>query len=127
MDDLKIELRSLRAARRASDSGRGNIAGGRLLCGFRRYPPRSAGGITREAGGKGHRCEAIDFDVTRKSPLRRMVEKAKALHGRIDILVNCAGVPFNVVPFIHTSSQEWNRIINVNLYGTFLCCREVGR
>lgn len=75
---------------------------------------------------KGIRCEAIEFDVTKEDSVKAMVEKAKNLRGRIDILVNCAGVPFNVVPFIHTSSQEWNRIINVNLYGTFLCCREVG-
>jgi NAD(P)-dependent dehydrogenase (short-subunit alcohol dehydrogenase family) len=75
---------------------------------------------------KGYRCEAIQFDATQEDSVRAMVEKAKGLQGRIDILVNCAGVPFNVVPFIHTSSQEWNRIMNVNLYGTFLCCREVG-
>jgi NAD(P)-dependent dehydrogenase (short-subunit alcohol dehydrogenase family) len=75
---------------------------------------------------KGHHCEAIEFDVTQEESVKALVEKVKASHGRIDILVNCAGVPFNVVPFIHTSSKEWHRIINVNLYGTFLCCREVG-
>lgn len=75
---------------------------------------------------KGHRCEAIEVDVTQEESVKALVEKVKARHGRIDILVNCAGVPFNVVPFIRTSSKEWNRIINVNLYGTFLCCREVG-
>ncbi len=75
---------------------------------------------------KGIVCEAIEFDVTQEESVKALVEKVKAGHGRIDILVNCAGVPFNVVPFLHTSTKEWNRIINVNLYGTFLCCREVG-
>ena len=36
------------------------------------------------------------------------------------------GVPPNVVPLIHLSTAEWTRVLNVNLYGVFFCCREVG-
>jgi len=75
---------------------------------------------------KGQRCEAIELDVTQEASVKSLVEQVKTRYGRIDILVNCAGVPFNVVPFIHLSTQEWHRVINVNLFGTFLCCREVG-
>lgn len=75
---------------------------------------------------KGQRCEAVELDVSKEESVRAMAEEVKSRHGRIDILVNCAGVAFNVVPFIHTSTQEWNRIINVNLFGVFLSCREVG-
>lgn len=75
---------------------------------------------------KGHRCEAVEVDVTKEDSVRSLIAQVKRGHGRIDIMINCAGVPFNVVPFIHTSTEEWNRVINVNLFGMFLCCREVG-
>ena len=75
---------------------------------------------------KGHRCEAIEVDVTEEASVKSLIGQVKTVHGRIDIMVNCAGVPFNVVPFIHTSTQEWHRVIDVNLFGMFLCCREVG-
>jgi NAD(P)-dependent dehydrogenase (short-subunit alcohol dehydrogenase family) len=74
----------------------------------------------------GHRCEAVEVDVTNEDSVHSMVEKVKTKHSRIDILVNCAGAPPNVVPLIHLSTAEWNRVLNVNLYGVFFCCREVG-
>ena len=75
---------------------------------------------------RGHRCETLEVDVTKEDSVHSMVEKVKSKHSRIDILVNCAGVPPNVVPFIHLSTAEWNRVLSVNLHGVFFCCREVG-
>ncbi len=75
---------------------------------------------------KGHRVEAIEVDVTQEESVKSLIAQVKNGHGRIDIMVNCAGVPFNVVPFIHTPTKEWHRVIDVNLFGMFLCCREVG-
>ena len=75
---------------------------------------------------RGHRCETIEVDVTKEDSVRRMVDQVKAKHGRIDIFVNCAGAPPNVVPLIHLSTAEWNRVLNINLFGVFFCCREVG-
>ena len=52
------------------------------------------------------------------------VEEARAQLGRLDVVVNVAGV----LSFSHThelSLDEWNRLISVNLTGTFLVCREV--
>ena len=75
---------------------------------------------------RGYSCHTVDVDVTKEESVRAMVEQIKANYGRIDILVNCAGVPPNVVPLIHLSAMEWNRVLDVNLFGVFLCCREVG-
>jgi NAD(P)-dependent dehydrogenase (short-subunit alcohol dehydrogenase family) len=75
---------------------------------------------------RGHRCEAMEVDVTRENSVRGMAEQVKTQHGNIDILVNSAGVPPNIVPLIHLSTAEWNRVLDVNLFGVFLCCREVG-
>jgi NAD(P)-dependent dehydrogenase (short-subunit alcohol dehydrogenase family) len=75
---------------------------------------------------KGHRCAAIEVDVTQEASVKSLIAQVKASHGRIDIMVNSAGVPFNVMPFTHTTTKEWHRVIDVNLFGMFLCCREVG-
>ncbi len=50
---------------------------------------------------------------------------AAARHGRIDILVNCAGIAGAVAPVVEADPAEWRRVIEVNLTGTFLCCRAV--
>jgi NAD(P)-dependent dehydrogenase (short-subunit alcohol dehydrogenase family) len=74
----------------------------------------------------GYRCEAQKVDVTREDSVHGMVQSILKQHGRIDILVNCSGVAPNVVSTIQLSLAEWNRVLNVNLSGLFLCCREVG-
>lgn len=46
-------------------------------------------------------------------------------HGRVDILVNCAGIAGDIAPVAEADPTEWRRVIEVNLTGTFLCCRAV--
>lgn len=46
-------------------------------------------------------------------------------HGRVDVLVNCAGIAGDIAPVAETDPAEWRRVIEVNLTGTFLCCRAV--
>jgi NAD(P)-dependent dehydrogenase (short-subunit alcohol dehydrogenase family) len=75
---------------------------------------------------RGHRCEAIELDVTNEDSVRNVVREVTAKHGRIDIFVNCAGAPPNLAPVIHLAAAEWDRVLDVNLRGVFLCCREVG-
>lgn len=75
--------------------------------------------------GLGRSCEELQVDVTQEESVRSMVRSVKARHGRIDILVCSAGVAANVVPSVRLSTQEWDRVLNVNLLGVFLCCREV--
>lgn len=75
---------------------------------------------------RGCQCDEIHLDVTKDESVQNMVRQVKAKHGRIDILVNSAGVPPNVAPSIRLSTSEWNRVLSVNLFGVFVCCREVG-
>jgi len=75
---------------------------------------------------RGYLCHTVDVDVTKEQSVRNLVQQVKTEHGRIDIFVNCAGAPPNVVPLIHLTTAEWTRVLEVNLMGVFFCCREVG-
>lgn len=74
----------------------------------------------------GYRCRFRQVDVTQENSVKDLIREVYAENGRIDILVNSSGVAPNVVPTIRLTSEEWHRVMNVNLYGTFICCREAG-
>lgn len=63
-------------------------------------------------------------DVTSENDIKRMVETTIERFGRIDVLITAAGI-IDVVPVVDMELSTWNRILNVNLTGTFLTCREV--
>lgn len=71
-------------------------------------------------------CIAIPTNVSKKNEVVRMVDKALEHFGRVDILVNCAGINIRK-PSLQFEESEWNEIMDINLKGTFLCCQEVGR
>jgi NAD(P)-dependent dehydrogenase (short-subunit alcohol dehydrogenase family) len=80
--------------------------------------------LSVDAAGLGGPVTVLAGDVSSEDGVRRTVETAVAELGRLDVVVNVAGV----LSFSHThelSLDEWNRLISVNLTGTFLMCREV--
>ncbi len=81
---------------------------------------RTAGEI--DAGGS--RALAIGADVSDEASAREMAESAGATFGRIDALVNNAGI-YPLRPFEEIDLEEWNRVLAVNLTGSFLCARAV--
>ncbi len=68
--------------------------------------------------------EYVALDVTSAADVRQCVEGVVARHGRLDILVNVAGV-VSVGNAQSLTEQEWDRVIDINLKGTFLCCQAV--
>ena len=72
-----------------------------------------------------HGCSsiAIEADVSLEQDCIRLIEEAAAHFGRIDVLVNNAGVQ-KAIPFAETRLEEWYGTINVNLTGPFVCSRE---
>jgi len=67
---------------------------------------------------------AISCDITKSSDVRKMVDHVQKGSGRIDILVNNAGIIRRGT--IETVTEEdWDRVIEVNLKGTFNCCKAV--
>ena len=75
----------------------------------------------KDAGG-----EAIftPVDVSDSAQVTRMVEVALQAYGRIDILFNGAGILYYGT-VLETDEQSWNRVLSINLTGTYLCCRAV--
>lgn len=66
-------------------------------------------------------------DVTDESAVRELVERVAELYGRIDGLINAAGVFAAGKPFYELTSDEWNRVISVNMTGTFLMSKYVSK
>jgi NAD(P)-dependent dehydrogenase (short-subunit alcohol dehydrogenase family) len=82
----------------------------------------TAASITH-AGGN---ALAIAGDVAQEEDVQKLFQSVRATYGRVDILVNCAGM-VAVRPFVEMDVATWDAVISVNLRGTFLCCREAFR
>lgn len=87
---------------------------------------RAAAETARTIEASGRRAMPLRVDVTRKDEVEMMVARACDEFGRIDILVNNAGVE-TIAPLFDVSEEAWDRILAVNLKGTFLCCQAVAR
>ncbi|MBV9228605.1 MAG: SDR family NAD(P)-dependent oxidoreductase, partial [Chloroflexi bacterium] len=74
--------------------------------------------ITRNGG----HALTIVGDVSREEDVQTLFQKVRDTYGRVDILVNCAGI-VAVRPFVEMDTATWDRVVGVNLRGTFLCCR----
>lgn len=64
----------------------------------------------------------VECDVSVESDVRRLFAQAIETYGRIDILVNNAGVNF-VKPFEDVEPEDWDRVVNTDMRGTYLCSR----
>ncbi len=82
--------------------------------------------VASEIAGQGYPFLAIVGDVSREEDVRALFQKTMQTFGRVDILVNCAGV-VAVRPFVEMDATTWDQVLGVNLRGTFLCCREAFR
>jgi NAD(P)-dependent dehydrogenase (short-subunit alcohol dehydrogenase family) len=76
-----------------------------------------------ELSGAGHRVFAITVDVAEEGSICAMVERTIERCGRLDVLVNNAGI-YPVSPIAEMTVEEWDRVMAVNLRGAMLCIRE---
>ncbi|MGB6065726.1 MAG: 3-oxoacyl-ACP reductase family protein [Desulfomonilaceae bacterium] len=76
----------------------------------------------------GSRCLPMQIDVSDETAVKEMVERAATEFGKVDILVNNAGITqTGFTPTEESPVEEWDKVIQVNLRGTFLCCKYAGR
>lgn len=78
----------------------------------------------RELRENGHEAVAVEMDVAIKSDAQRLAETALEHFGTIDILTNIAGV-YPAALVVDTTEEEWGRVLDVNITGTFNCCQAV--
>lgn len=75
-----------------------------------------------------YRTEAIalPLDVTDVPGIQQMVQQAVAYFGRLDIMVNNAGI--NIArPALEVTEEDWDRVLDVDLRGVFFCAQAAGR
>jgi len=81
------------------------------------------GAVAADIASLGVKSLAVEVDVTDPESVGQMIERVKAVFGRLDILVNNAGTAMEPAPLVHTDLEGWRRTIEINLTGTMLCCR----
>jgi NAD(P)-dependent dehydrogenase (short-subunit alcohol dehydrogenase family) len=82
--------------------------------------------VAKEIRSLGRRALPLAIDITDEVQVQAMAKQMLDEFGHIDILVNSAGI-VSLKPTIEFPMEEWRKIIRVNLEGTLLCCREIGR
>ena len=82
--------------------------------------------VAAEIRKLGQRALAIRADVSRRDDVENMVKKAIAELGNIDILINNAGILIRG-PLLEAEEDVWDKVIDTNLKGCYLCSQAVGR
>jgi NAD(P)-dependent dehydrogenase (short-subunit alcohol dehydrogenase family) len=75
----------------------------------------------------GYDAEVVIMDVTDPRRVTEVADQLAARYGKIDILVNNAGIARSETPAEEVADEHWLNVIDVNLNGTFWCCRAFGR
>lgn len=75
--------------------------------------------------GYDEKVSTAQVDVTRASSIETAVDSTVSSWGKIDLLINNAGVAGNNAKLWEMSLEDWSRVMDINLTGTFLSCRAV--
>jgi NAD(P)-dependent dehydrogenase (short-subunit alcohol dehydrogenase family) len=76
---------------------------------------------------KGYDSHVVGMDVTDSKQVAAVAAELAARFGRIDILVNNAGIARSETAVENVADEHWLNVLDVNLNGTFWCCREFGK
>jgi len=83
--------------------------------------------VRAEVESAGGNAIYVQADVSSVSQVKDLFEKLGDRFGRVDILVNCAGVPGQFSLIVDMTDETWHKTLNVHLNGTFYCLREAAR
>ena len=80
-------------------------------------------GVDEAARAVGRGAMALGGDVTRTKDVDEAIARVEREWGRLDVLVNNAGITGRSFPIWELSDEDWQRVIDVDLTSVFLCCR----
>jgi len=83
--------------------------------------PENAQKVCEEIKDKGCDSIWIQADISKKEDVEKMVSATVEKFGTLDIAVNNAGVALEIKNAIEVSEKEWDKVLNINLKGTFFC------
>lgn len=79
--------------------------------------------VAAELRSRGARATAIACDVREDASCKALIDQTVAAFGRIDVLVNNAGIGYIMKSLFDCSADEWDAVLDVNLKGAFLCTK----
>lgn len=82
--------------------------------------------LSREIAKAGGRCTAYALDVRKVAGIQPVFDSIVAEHGRIDVLVNNAGMG-KPIPAINITEEDWDEMMSLNLKGAFFCAQAVAK
>ncbi|MFD5625651.1 SDR family NAD(P)-dependent oxidoreductase [Streptomyces sp. NPDC127072] len=83
--------------------------------------------LESELAGHGGKVLVMPGSVADSAAVRDMAERITEWTGRLDALINCAGISPHFTRSEKVTDQGWQQVLDVNLQGTFYCCREAGK
>jgi glucose 1-dehydrogenase len=100
--------------------------GARVAINYRPNSPKDAQSAQAMAEEFGANAIAVEADVSKREDVERAVNEVMAKFDRLDIAVNNAGIEIKK-PFLEVTDEEWNRVIAVNLFGSYVVSQVAAR
>ena len=88
--------------------------------------PDAAQQTAEEFTRNGYKAASVRVDVSDPSSCSEMIAGAVEHFGRVDAMINCAGIS-KPGPSLDVTPEDWQRMIGIQLNGTFYCCQAAGR
>lgn len=79
--------------------------------------------VNEIVGETGIKCEFVETNIGKSEDIKKLFKTCIDYFARLDILVNCAGI-CNTFQIEEIDELQWDRLMSINLRGTYLCCRE---
>ncbi|MET7682486.1 SDR family oxidoreductase [Streptomyces sp. NPDC005423] len=83
--------------------------------------------LAAELAGHGGEVLVVPASVADSDAVRAAVGRITEWTGRLDAVVNCAGVSPHFTRSERVTDEDWRQVLDINLQGTFYCCREAGK
>jgi 3-oxoacyl-[acyl-carrier protein] reductase len=85
----------------------------------------AAGSVAANIVSQGGKSFAVQVDISNRASVEAMFQQVVAKAGKIDVLVNNAGIAGRAAPIWEQTDEDWQSVVDVNLKGVFFCCRAV--